>query len=312
MPFWDGDERLESAGRELVNGILARNRGQGLGPDDLAVTWVLYDAARLEAGQPPCGYSYRGDLPFYPCSVVKCFWLAACHARLEEGFIQPHAELERALHDMIVWSSNTATNYVIDLVTGTTGDTLLDECAFAEWAEKRNWANRYFQSFGWPEMTGINVCQKNMDDDRYGRERQFVGEGGRNHNSLTPNATARLYHEIFHGRTFPEARQRMMRDLLARRHDREWVEANPNAQVKGYFGAGVPPEAKLWSKAGWTGWTGDAAASYRRHDSAYIAVPELPPFILVVATRGKAMSADERCLPDAARSAIEILGSIYR
>src|SRR5690606_24926305 len=86
MPFWDKDELLDTAGRELVDRILTRNKGLGLEPDDLSVVWVVYDPARLEAGQPPRGYGYRADLAFYPCSIVKCFWLAACHARLEEGY----------------------------------------------------------------------------------------------------------------------------------------------------------------------------------------------------------------------------------
>ena len=52
--------------------------------------------------------------PFYPCSVVKLFWLAACQRRLAEGAIAPHGELDRAMRDMIRWSSNTATNYIIE------------------------------------------------------------------------------------------------------------------------------------------------------------------------------------------------------
>ena len=108
------------------------------------------------------------------------------------------------MHDMIKWSSNMATNYIIDLVTLTTGDTLLEGRELQEWVEKRGFANRWIRSFGWPEMASINVAQKNMDDDRYGRERQLVDALG--HNSLTTNATARLFHEIFAGRDLLRAR----------------------------------------------------------------------------------------------------------
>jgi len=66
----------------------------------------------------------------------------------------------------------------------------------------------------------INVAQKNMDDDRYGRERQLVDALG--HNSLTTNATARLFHEIFAGDTFSRDSRLAMQDLLARRHDAAW------------------------------------------------------------------------------------------
>ena len=144
----------------------------------------------------PRGFSHRGDQPFYPCSVVKLFYLVAAQARLEAGFIAPHEELDRAMRDMILVSSNTATNYVIDVVTGTTGDTLLPAADFAHWAEKRGWVNRYFRSFGWPELAPINLCQKLMDDQRYGRERQFVGVKTFKHESVCRRCLAFVPQEV--------------------------------------------------------------------------------------------------------------------
>ena len=308
MGFFRTDGRMQDVGERLVETMLAQGPRDGFGPEDLSVTLVIYDAASGgDASLPPRGFSFNGHQLFYPCSVVKAFWLAACEARLEEGFIQPHADLERAMHDMIVWSSNTGTNYVIDLVTGTTGDTLLEGPEFDDWVRRRTWANRYFQALGWDELDGINICQKLMDDDRYGRERQFVGPDGANHNRLTTLATARLFHEIFAGATFPPERAEHMQQLLHRRHDPDWVEAHPNAQVRGYFGESLPQGARLWSKAGRTVWTGDRNASYRRHDAARIEIAGLPPFILVVFTQGRLVSEDERFLPAAASAAERLI-----
>jgi beta-lactamase class A len=298
LSIYRSTERMERLGRDLVGSIQCEP--QGLGADAFGLTLVVYPD-----GAPPEGFSHSGTRPFYPCSVVKMFWMAACLARIEEGAVTPHAELDRALHDMIAWSSNTATNYVIDQVTGTTGDTLLEGDELAAWVAARDWANEWLRSLGIPEFQGINVCQKNMDDDRYGRERQLVDALG--HNSLTTEATARLLHEIFDGRTFSAASRDQMRRLLARRHDPEWVGAHPAAQVRGYLGAGLPADAKLWSKAGWTGWTGDARASYRRHDAARIEAPGLPPLTLVLFTEGKRMSECETALPDIATRALEIV-----
>ncbi len=94
---------------------------------------------------------------------------------------------------------------------------------------------------------------------------------------------------------------------MARPTDADWAAAHPNGQVRGYFGAGLPAGSRLWSKAGWTSWTGDAAASYRRHDAAYIEAPGCPPFVLVVFTQGRAASADETMLPGVARDACTLL-----
>ena len=177
MSFHATDEAVERLGSSLVERSLAALGPRGLAADKLAVTLLIHDRPLRGTPSPgkPRGFSHRGDQPFYPCSVVKLFYLVAAQARLEAGFIAPHEELDRAMRDMILVSSNTATNYVIDVVTGTTGDTLLPAADFADWAEKRGWVNRYFRSFGWPELAPINLCQKLMDDQRYGRERQFAG-----------------------------------------------------------------------------------------------------------------------------------------
>ena len=121
-PFYTPSARAEAMAADLVGWALAAYGGKGLARDLFALTLLPFDRplAGGAAGQPE-GHSFHGDQLFYPCSVVKLFYLAAAEARLEAGALTPHGELDRAMHDMIRWSSNTATNYIIDLVTGTTG-----------------------------------------------------------------------------------------------------------------------------------------------------------------------------------------------
>ncbi len=305
--FYDETDRARTLGEDILAWALDRFGTIALERDHLALTFVPLDAP-LEPGthNRPIGYSHNGAKAFYPCSVVKAFYLAAVEARLEEGAVQPHDELDRAMHDMIAWSSNTATNYIIDLVTGTTGDTLLDDAAMRDWAEKRNWVNRYLKGLGWPEFQDINVCQKLMDDDRYGREHVFVRSGGNNHNRLSTAAAARLFHAIFTGQVVNAARSRHMAELLHRPLDPAFTTL-PAAQVEGYFGAGLPAGSRLWSKAGHTTWTGDATASYRRHDAAYVELPNGKAFILAVFTEGQAASDDLSMLPAFASHAAALL-----
>lgn len=308
--FFKSTELARAIGEKLVASSLDRFGPVGLSADKLAMTLLLYPAAPRQAKQAAPvlaeGYAYCGDRPFYPCSVVKMFYLAAAEAALEAGAVQEHGELSRAMHDMIRWSSNTATNYVIDVITGTTGDTLLDEAAFDAWAGRRNAVNRYFQSLNRPEFKGINVCQKLMDDERYGREKTFVSLAGNNHNRLTTDASAYLLHEIMAGRMIsPEASGRMA-DSLARPLDPDFA-ALPSSQIPGYIGGGLPPDAKLWSKAGHTGWTGDASASYRRHDAAYVELPTGRAFTLVVFSEGKAISGNLDFLPAVGKLAYDLV-----
>ena len=307
--FYDVTARSRFLGESLTTWALDRFGRQGLAADRFALTLLPFDAP-LDAGgsKRPEGFGYHGDQPFYPCSVVKLFYLAAAHRRLEDGAVLPHAELERAMTDMIRWSSNTATNYVIDIVSGVTGDTLLDEAEMRAWVERRLWINRWLAGLGWPQTAPINVCQKLMDDDRYGREKAFVRLGGNNHNRLTTDVTARILHAVFTGSLVSAERSRAMAQAMRRPLTPDFI-ARPGAQVLGYFGQGLSEGARLWSKAGWTGWTGDPEASYRRHDAAYVEMPDGRAFILVAFTQGKETAERHDLLPAIASRMCELMAA---
>ncbi|MCB8822489.1 serine hydrolase [Microvirga rosea] len=307
--FFETTTYSQSVGEELLASALDQFGSAGLERDHMALTLLLYSGRLSDADNPvtsPQGYAASGERPFYPCSVVKMFYLVAAQAAIEEGKVENHSELERAMHDMIRWSSNTATNYIIDLVTDTTGDTLLQGDEFVNWVDKRNAINRFFREFKRPEYEGINVCQKLMDDERYGREKLFATLNGNNHNRLTTNASAYLLHEIMAGRAVSKSASKGMSEMLERPLDVDFKQ-RPGAQVCGYLGDGLPPGAKLWSKAGWTGWTGDPAASYRRHDAAYVELSDDLAFTLVVFTEGKRMSESTEVLPGIASLACRII-----
>ncbi|WP_295809761.1 serine hydrolase [uncultured Nitratireductor sp.] len=193
---------------------------------------------------------------------------------------------------MIVWSSNMATNYVIDLITETTGDTLLDSDALTQWMEKRNETNRFFRRLGWEEFATSNIAQKLMDDTRYGREAQFAGRKGENLNVLTPLVAARAFHELFDG-IIPlsaESRVRAM-DTLRRNPDAPDA-ALPGYQLREYLGGGIPAGVPIWSKAGRNSWTGDANASYFKHDLVRLAPANADPMIIALMTQGKSLCDD--------------------
>ena len=157
--------------------------------------------------------SYRGDVPIYPASVIKLFYLEAAHRWMEDGKIKDTAELRRAMKDMIVVSYNEATHYVLDVLTETTSGPELSAAEMEAWSEKRNAVNRYFAERG---FAGINVNQKPWCEGPYGRDRIFVGEKYTNRNMLTTDATARLMLEIATLKAVTEARSKEMLKLLSR------------------------------------------------------------------------------------------------
>jgi hypothetical protein len=104
------------------------------------------------------------------------------------------------------------------------------------------------------------------------------------------------------------ARSRMMANYLGRSRENSFI-ATPGAQVLNYLGAELPEGARLWSKAGWTTWTRDPLASYRRHDAIHVALPEGRRFTLVAFTEGQEISADLTSLPFIGKLAAERIRS---
>src|SRR6266540_1409516 len=89
----------------------------------------------------PTQASFRGNERIYPASVVKLFYLVAAHRWLEDKKIEDTPELRRAMKDMIVDSSNEATQYVVDVLTHTTAGYELPPKEMAEWQDRRNAVN---------------------------------------------------------------------------------------------------------------------------------------------------------------------------
>ncbi|MDT4898504.1 MAG: hypothetical protein QOH25_3581 [Acidobacteriota bacterium] len=279
------DTALQQLVDEAARETLEKFKDKNLQESNLAITLIdLSDAQR------PLQASFRGNEPIYPASVVKLFYLAMAHHLLEEGKLKETDELRRALKDMIVDSSNDATSFVLDTVTGTTSGTELQGAELKKWAEKRNAVNRYFTSLGY---TGINVNQKTFCEGPYGREQLFRGSKGENRNKLTTDATARLLAEIATNHAVTPVRSAAMMELLKRDYSGKSTDADD--QAHGFTSIALKPGARLWSKAGWTSTT--------RHDAAYIELPEGKRFVLVTFTTDH--SSEREIIPTVARVIIE-------
>jgi beta-lactamase class A len=243
--------------------------------------------------------SVRGEEKIYPASVVKMFYMNALERSLEDGRVTMTPELERGLRDMIVDSSNEATQYILDVLTGTSSGAELPEKEFEKWAFKRNVVNRFFAAQGYQN---INVNQKTFCEDAYGIEQQFRGYKGNNRNMLTTNATARLLTEIVTGRTNTPERTAVMMNLMKR--DFSGATKDADDQAHGFTGIALinkgMKDARLWSKAGWTSTT--------RHDAAYIETADGLKFVLVVFT--EKFATERNIIPTIAEKVLDNLGKI--
>lgn len=298
MTFFRKDAQLTTIGDLILQATW--QEFPELAQNQIALTWIIYEPPlAVNTGgalsteefwkHQPRGFQYRGVEAIYPASVVKLFYAVALYEWFQGGMAQRSPELDRALRDMIVDSSNDATSLIVDVLTGTTSGPELPPDPFETWKQQRNIVNRYFKQLGWPEFKTINVNQKTWGDGAYGRERAFVGAMLENRNALTTNAVARLLHSIVGGvavssQACGEIMAHMKRDLRP-----QVLAADPENQVTGFIGDGLPLEAGVWSKAGWM--------SQVRHDAAYVELPDALPYGLVVFTEGEAQSKSEAVIP---------------
>jgi len=259
---------------KAVRDVLARYPNGAFKSEEMAATLIdLRDPSRLLMAE------VNGEARLYTASVVKMFYMAALHRQLEDGKIVMTKEMERGLRDMIVDSSNEATQYILDVLTDTSSGSELPVKEFEKWQFKRNRVNRFFSSLGYQN---INVNQKTFCEDAYGIEQQSRAYKGQNRNMLTTNATARLLAEIALRRFVTEKRSNEMLSLM----EREWSKPSKDGddQATGFTGKalidGKMAGTKLWSKAGWT--------SRSRHDAAYIETPDGQKLVLVIFTENHA------------------------
>jgi beta-lactamase class A len=278
---------LQDLVNDAAKAVIEKFKDKGLKEENLSITLI-----DLRDPQHSTQASFRGNERVYPASVVKLFYLVAAHRALEDKRIEDTPELRRALRDMIVDSSNEATQYVVDVVTHTTAGYELPPQEMEAWQYQRNAVNRYFAGLGY---TNINVNQKTFCEDAYGREHVSRGPNGENRNKLTTDATARLLMEIVTRKAVTADRTTQMMELLKR--DYSGTSKDTDDQAHGFTGIALQGSAgaRLWSKAGWT--------SATRHDAAYVELPNGAKFVLVTFTTDHAGERD--IIPTVARFVID-------
>jgi beta-lactamase class A len=252
--------------------LVAEFKDKGLTEEGLSI--AVIDMSRdTPGGVFPAG-SYRGDVSYYPCSVVKLCFLSYYETRKQAGKLKDTPELVRAVHDMITVSSNDATGFVVDSLTDTTSGPELTGVEWERWKAKRNAVNDWYRGRGY---TNLNANQKTFCEDAYGRETAFR-EDGKNRNRMTAAEAARILKEIVHGEIAGEVFTAEMLALLSRDvtadepfEDMELEDARLAAKA-------LPRGSRVWAKSG------DAYDFH--HLVARVALPNGSDFIIAVFTKG--------------------------
>jgi Beta-lactamase enzyme family len=234
---------LDAALARIAAEVVSEFADKGLTPEGLSISVIDLTprGAALPAG------AWRGDVPYYPASVVKAFYLAYYESRKEAGKLSDTPELVRAVKDMITVSSNDATGFVVDSITDTTsGPEIGSARKWKKWTDKRNAVNRFYAERGYRDL---NANQKTFCEDAYGREQAFRDEG-RNRNRMTTDAVARLFKEIAQGEIVGPAGTQQMLALLSRDITPDKPYEDLELEDARLVGKRLPAGTKVWSKSG--------------------------------------------------------------
>jgi Beta-lactamase enzyme family len=268
----DPTPALDAALARIAGELVTEFKEKGLTDEGLSI--VVIDMSRdTPGGSFPTG-GYRGDVSYYPCSVVKLCFLSYYETRKQAGKLKDTPELVRAVHDMITVSSNDATGFVVDSLTDTTSGPELTGVEWERWKARRNVVNDWYRGKG---FTNLNANQKTFCEDAYGRETAFR-DNGKNRNRMTAAEAARIFKEIVRGEIAGEVYTAEMMGLLHRDVTPDEPFEDMELEDARLAAKGLPRGSRVWAKSG------DAYDFH--HLVGRIALPNGSDFVIAVFTKG--------------------------
>ena len=293
MSFYYLNKEMGLALNDILGRLCSYNKDFSI--EDIAVTWINYKSEnkRIFKG---FGFGINNKKMIYPASVVKLVYGLAAYYWIQKGSLLLTEEIIDAASKMLSFSSNNATSFLIDLLTGTTSGPCVEGELWENWKFQRNLINDWLYDLHWDELIGINCCQKTWDDGPFGREKEFYGYENQNRNVMTTDSAARVLEEIMIHIDY-QKNDLNLRNFLKRNLNKRFLENDSLNQIDGFLGAGLPENINLWSKAG--------LMSEVRHDSAWWINNQSLQTLLVVFCDGEKYSKETSLLPAIAKEVYE-------
>ncbi|HEY7112085.1 MAG TPA: serine hydrolase [Thermoanaerobaculia bacterium] len=269
----DPSKELDDVAAQAARDTIAEFADKGLTEDGISIALIDLTEPGPSPSFPAGGF--RADVAYYPCSVIKIFFLAYYETEKAAGRLKDTPELQRAVKDMITLSYNDATGFVVDSITGTTSGPELSGREWEDWKNRRNAVNRFYAKRG--GFPTLNANQKTFCEDAYGREQAFR-EDGQNRNRMSPAEAARMFKEIFRGEVVGTAGTDEMTALLSRDITGEKPLEEMEPEDARLAGERLPKGSRLWAKSG------DAYDFH--HLVGRVVLPNGADFVIAVFTKG--------------------------
>ena len=294
MSFYYINEKLGIILKDILNKLSHEKYRHKL--NNIAITWINYE----ESSEKGYGYGINNRKKIYPASIVKLVYSLAIYKWIENKTIFRDIQVDEAIQEMLQNSSNDATSFIVDLLTGTTSGPSLEKEIFNRWKYQRTIINDWLKTLNWEELQDFNCCQKTWEDSPYGREKDFYGTSNKNRNAMTTDGTARIMEEIMQNISFNE-KNINLKNYLFRDINEQSQHKDPNNQISGFLGEGLPQKTPFWSKAG--------LMSEARNDAAWWINRNHSKTLLVVFTEGIEFANDTYFLPEFAKAIYEFIHS---
>jgi len=299
MSFYYLSQEMGLALNDILRRVCSHNKD--FSREDISITWINYKSENKSVFKG-FGTGINNKKMVYPASIVKLVYALAAYYWIKKGSLLLSDELIDAVSKMLSFSSNNATSFLIDLLTGTTSGPCIEGELWENWKYQRSIINDWLHDLNWEELSGINCCQKTWDDGPFGREKEFYGHDNKNRNAMNSDSAARVLEEIMIHIDYQE-NDLNLRSFLKRNLNKDALKEDPFNQVKGFLGEGLPESTTLWSKAG--------LMSEVRHDAAWWINSSSVQTLLVVFGNGKQYFKDTSLFPSIAKAVYEYNNSLY-
>jgi len=285
MTFYYLSQEMGLALNDILRRVCSHNKD--FSREDISITWINYKSENEKVFKG-FGAGINNKKMVYPASIVKLVYGLAAFFWIKKGSLLLSDEIIDAVRKMLSFSSNNATSFLIDLLTGTTSGPCIGGELWENWKYQRSIINDWLHDLNWEELVGINCCQKTWDDGPFGREKEFYGYDNKNRNAMNSDSAARVLEEIMIHIDY-QKNDLNLRSFLKRNVNRVVLKNDSLNQIDGFLGEGLPESINLWSKAG--------LMSEVRHDSAWWINNQSLQTLLVVFCNGEKYSKDSSLLP---------------
>ncbi|MDY7019933.1 MAG: serine hydrolase, partial [Cyanobacteriota bacterium] len=256
---------------------------------------------------------YRSQIPRFPASITKLFWMVALFSQVEAGLqpterIQYTSVCQTDICTLIQKSDNGAASRILDQLTQTSSQPNQPNKNYENWLKKRYSVNQFFQKAGY---RNINISQKNFPVPEINMEEpqdwdlKMRGNPQKPiRNRITAEQTGRLMYEIVtQTAVSPVASSEMMKLLEQNLDPQVWTREDRNS-IAGFLGESLTEfDIHFFSKVGWT--------SQNRFEVAFIqSKSDNVAYILTVFGEDKDYAESEDIFPLISRLIYEQIESL--